>query len=173
MGEDRQRILEEHENQEPDEAMKKYQVDLTAAERDELLRLSRSGKTSGRKLTRARILLKADEQLADEEIAETVGTSVATIERTRQRFVEEGLDALNERPRLGARPKLTAKGAAHVIAVACSPAPGGRKRWTLRLLADRAVELGLCSEFSHESVRRLLKKTSLNPGNTSSGVSPK
>jgi len=150
--------------------MKKYHVDLTAAERDELLRLSRNGKTSGRKLTRARILLKADEQLADEEIAEAVGTSVATIERTRQRFVEEGLEALSERPRLGARPKLTAKEAAHVIAVACSPAPGGRKRWTLRLLADRAVELGLCSEFSHESVRRLLKKMSSNPGSTSSGV---
>jgi transposase len=153
--------------------MKKYQVDLTAAERDELLRLSRSGKTSGRKLTRARILLKADEQLADEEIAEAVGTSVATIERTRHRFVEEGLGALNERSRLGARPKLTPKGAAHGIAVACSPAPGGRKRWPLRLLADRAVELGLCSEFSYERVRRLLKKTCSNLGNTSSGVSPK
>jgi putative transposase len=149
--------------------MKKYHVELTAAERDELLRLSRSGKTSGRKLTRARILLKADEQLADEEIAEAVGTSVATIERIRQRFV----GALSERPRLGARPKLTAKGAAHVIAVACSPAPGGRKRWTLRLWADRTVELGLCSKFSYESVRRLLKKTCLNPGNTSSGVSLK
>jgi putative transposase len=150
--------------------MKKYHVDLTAAERDELLRLSRSGKTSGRKLTRARILLKADEQLADEEIAEAVGTSVATIERTRQRFVEEGLRALNERPRPGARPKLSAKGAAHVIAVACSPAPGGRKRWTLRLLADQTVELGLCSEFSHESVRRLLKKTCSNRGSPSNGV---
>ena len=153
--------------------MKKYQVELTAAEREGLLRLSRSGKNSGRKLTRAQILLKADEQLADEEIAEAVGTSVATIERTRQRFVEEGLGALNERPRLGARPKLTAKGAAHVIAVACSPAPGGRKRWTLRLLADRAVALGLCSEFSYESVRRLLKNTCSSPGSTSSGVVPK
>jgi putative transposase len=150
--------------------MKKYHVDLPAAERDELLRLSRSGKSSGRKLTRAQILLKADEQLTDEEIAEAVGTSVATIERTRQRFVEEGLGALSERPRPGARPKLTAKGVAHVIAVACSTAPGGRKRWTLRLLADRAVELGLCSEFSHESVRRLLKKPRSNRGSISSGV---
>ena len=68
--------------------MKKYHVELTAAERDELLRLSRSGKTSGRQLTRARILLKADEQLADEEIAEAVGTSGATLERIRQRLVE-------------------------------------------------------------------------------------
>jgi transposase len=153
--------------------MKKYHVELTAAERDELLRLSRSGKTSGRQLTRARILLKADEQLADEEIAEAVGTSGATLERIRQRLVEEGLGALSERPRLGARPKLTATGAAHVIAVVWSPAPGGRTRWTLRWLADRTVELGLCSKFSYESVRRLLKKTGLNPGNTSSGVAQK
>jgi transposase len=150
--------------------MKKYHVELPAAEREERLRWSRNGKTSGRKLTRARILRKADEQLADEEIAEAVGTSVATIERTRQRFVEGGLAALSERPRLGARPKLSAKGAAQVIAVACSPAPGGRNRWTLRLLADRVVELGLCNEFSHESVRRLLKKMSSNPGRRSSGV---
>jgi putative transposase len=153
--------------------MKKYRVDLTAAERDELLRLSRSGKTQGRKLTRARILLKADEQLEDEEIAEAVGTSVATIERTRQRFVEEGLGALSERPRPGARPKLAGKGAAHLIAVACSTAPGGRKRWTLRLVADRAVKLGLCPTLSHETVRRLLKKTRLNPGSTSSGAFPR
>jgi putative transposase len=153
--------------------MKKYLVELDAGERDELLRLSRSGKTHGRKLTRARILLKADEQLEDEEIAEAVGTSVATIERTRQRFVEEGLGALSERPRPGARPKLAGKGAAHLIAVACSTAPGGRKRWTLRLLADRAVELGLCPTLSHEAVRRLLKKTRLNPGNTSSGAFPR
>ena len=153
--------------------MKKYQVELTAAEREELLRLSRSGKPSGRKLTRAQILLKADEQLAEEESAEAVGTSVATIERTRQRCVEEGLGALNERPRLGARPKLTAKGAAHVIAVACSPAPGGRKRWTLRLLADRAVALRLWSEFSYASVRRLLQKPCSSPGSTSSGGFPK
>jgi transposase len=113
--------------------MKKYHVELTAAEREELLRVSRSGQTSGRKLTRARILRKADEQRADDEIAEAVGTSVATLERTRHRFVAEGLGALRERPRLGARPKLTATGAAHGIAVAWSPAPGGRKRWTLGL----------------------------------------
>jgi putative transposase len=153
--------------------MKKYLVDLTAAERDELLRLNRRGKTRGRKLTRAQILLKADEGLEDEEIAEAVGTSVATIERTRQRFVEEGLGALSERPRPGPRPKLAAKGAAHLIAVACSTAPGGRNRWTLRLLADQAVELGLCAELSYETVRRLLKKTRSSPGSTSSGAFPR
>jgi transposase len=153
--------------------MKKYIVDLTAEERDELLRLSRSGKTSARKLTRARILLKADEGLSDEEIAEAIGTSSATIERTRQRFVEENLGALNERPRPGQRPKLDAKGVAHLIAVACSKAPGGRKRWTLRLLADKAVELGLCEDLWYETVRQLLKKTPLSPGSTSSGAFPR
>ena len=150
--------------------MKKYIVELDAVERDELLRLSHSGKTSGRKLTRAWILLKADEGQEDEEIAEAVGTSVATIERTRQRFVEEGLGALSERSRPGPRPKLAAKGAAPLIAVAWSTAPESRKRWTLRLLADQAVELGLCEALSYETVRRLLKKMRSTPGSTSSGA---
>lgn len=150
--------------------MKKYIVDLTAEERDTLLHLTRSGKPAARKVTRARILLKADEGLTDEQIAEEVGTSLPTIERTRQRFVEENLGALTERPRPGQKPKLQAKGEAHLIAVACSKAPGGLKRWTLRLLAGKAVELGLCNSLSYETVRRLLKKTSSSLGNMNSGA---
>ena len=150
--------------------MKKYLVALTAAERHELVQLTRSGKTAVRKLTRARILLKADEGLSDEEIAEEAGTSVPTVERTRRRFVEENLRALTERPRPGPRPKLDAKGEAHLIAIACSTAPGARKRWTLRLLADKAVELGLCETLSYETVRCLLKKMPSSPGSTSSGA---
>lgn len=153
--------------------MKKYLVALTAEERNELVRLTRSGKTAARKLTRTRILLKADEGLSDDEIAEEVGTSIPTVERTRRRFVEENLGALTERPRPGQRPKLDAKGAAHLIAVACSKAPGERKRWTLRLLADKAVELGLCQALSHETVRCLLKKTPSSRGSTSSGAFPR
>src|SRR5262245_51063210 len=153
--------------------MKKYLVALTAEERHTLGQLTRSGNTATRKLTRARILLKADEGLRDEEIAEEVDRSVPTVERTRRRFVEQSLGALTERPRPGQRPKLEAKGEAHLIAVACSKAPGERKRWTLRLLADKAVELGLCEALSYETVRCLLKKTPLSPGNTSSGVSPR
>jgi transposase len=145
-------------------------VELPAVERDELLRLSRSGKTSGRKVTRARILLNADEGLEEEEIAEAVGTRVATSERTRRRFGKEGLGALSERPRPGPRPKLAAKGAAQLLAVAWSTAPGGRKRWTLRLLADQAVEVGLCEALSYETVRRRLKKMPANPGSPSSGA---
>ena len=150
--------------------MKKYIVDLTAEERDTLLRLTRSGKPAARKVTRARIFLKADEGLTDEQSAEEVGTSRPTIERTRQRFVEENLGALTERPRPGQKPKLQAKGEAHLIAVACSKAPEGLKRWTLRLLAGKAVEWGLCDSLSYETVRRLLKKTSSSPGNMNSGA---
>jgi putative transposase len=151
---------------------KKYRVDLTAHERETLLNLIRSGRTTARQVTRARILLKADEGLTDEEIAEEVATSRVTVERTRQRFVEESLRALTERPRTGAPPRLTGKGAAHLIAVTCSPAPAGRERWTLRLLADEAVALGLADSLSRETVRQLLKKMNSSPGNISNGVSP-
>jgi transposase len=150
---------------------KKYRVDLTAQERDTLLSLIRSGKTAARQVTRARILLKADEGLSDEEIVEEVATSRVTVERTRQRFVEESLGALTERPRTGAPPRLTGKGAAHLIAVTCSPAPAGRERWTLRLLADEAVALGLADSLCRETVRQLLKKTTSSPGNINTGVS--
>lgn len=151
---------------------KQYRVDLTIQERETLLGLIRSGKTAARQVTRARILLKADEGLTDEEIVEEVATSRVTVERTRQRFVEENLGALMERPRTGAPPRLTGKGEAHLIAVTCSPAPAGRERWTLRLLADEAVALGLADSLSRETVRQLLKKTNLSPGNISNGVSP-
>jgi transposase len=149
---------------------KKYIVDLTAEERETLVRIIRHGKAPARQVTRARILLKADEGETDEEIAEEVATSPATVERTRQRFVEENLGALTERPRLGAPLRLAGKAQAHLIAVACSPAPQGRQRWTLRLLADQAVGLGLTASLSYETVRQLLKKTNLNRGNTSSGA---
>ena len=87
-----------------------------------------------------------------------------TVERTRQRFVEESLGALTERPRTGAPPRLTGKDAAHLIAVTCSPAPAGRERWTLQLLADEAVALGLADSLCRETVRQLLKKTNSSRG---------
>jgi transposase len=149
---------------------KKYLVNLTAEERETLLGIIRHGKATARKVTRARILLKADEGLSDEEIAEEVATSQATVERMRQRFVEENLAALTERPRTGAPPRLKGKAEAHLIAVACSRVPQGRERWTLRLLADQAVELGLTDALSHETVRQLLKKTNLSRGNINNGA---
>jgi transposase len=149
---------------------KKYIVDLTAEERETLIGVIRHGKAAARKVTRARILLKADEGLTDEEIAEEVATSMATVERTRQRFVDESLAALTERPRSGAPARLDGKAQAHLIAVACSRAPQGRERWTLRLLADKAVELRLTDSVSYETIRQLLKKTNSSPGSINNGV---
>lgn len=151
-------------------ARKKYVVELTAEERCTLEQLQQKGTSNARKLTRARILLKADEGLEDEEIADAVGTSVATIERTRQRFVASNLDALDEFPRPGGPPKLSGKQEAQLIAVACTPAPRGRARWTLELLAAQAVELGFTDSIARETVRQVLKKTPSSRGCTSSGV---
>lgn len=138
---------------------KKYLVTLTDAERTQLEQLLRGGKAPTRKVTRARILLKASEGWADQRIAEALHIGRATVERTRQRFVEENLAALDERPRPGNKPKLNAKAEARLIAEACSAPPGGRQRWTLQMLADRVVQLHLAESYSYEAVRRVLKKT--------------
>lgn len=151
-------------------ARKKYRVDLTAEERQSLEQLLQRGKSSARKLVRARILLQADEGLTDEEIATALEVGVATVERTRQRFVERSLDALNDLPRPGGQCKLSGKQEAHLIAVACTPAPTGQTRWTLQLLAEQVVVLGFAPSIARETVRQVLKKTCSNPGNTSSGV---
>ncbi len=140
-------------------AKKKYHVTLVPAEHEELEHLIRRGKASARKLTRARLLLKAAAGETDDDIARALGVGIATVERTRQRFVEGGLAALSERARPGKAPKLAAKAEARLIAEACSTAPDGRERWTLQLLADRVVRLGLAQTYSDESVRRVLKKT--------------
>jgi len=149
---------------------KKYIVDLTTDERNQLLSLFRGGEQSVRKVARARILLKASEGLTDEEIAAALSIGEATVERTRKRFVEEGLQALNERRRPGKRRKLTGKQEAHLIAVACTPAPEGHARWTLKLLAGKVVELGFAPSIARETVRQVLKKTNLSLGKNSSGV---
>lgn len=151
-------------------AAKKYHVALTVLEHKELEQMLRRGNHSARKLTRVRILLGAAEGLSDEEIAAEVDTSVPTVERTRRRFVTEHWGALTERPRPGKPPVLQEKGEARLIAESCSPAPGGRERWTMQLLADRVVELGLAEACSADTVGRVLKKTTSNPGSNSSGA---
>ena len=152
----------------------KYIVDLTKEEREELLKMIRSGKESSRKLNRARILLKADEGLQDWEVAEALNTGTATVGRVRKRFVEEGFEAaLSEKTRPGARPKLSTKQQAHIIALACSKSPEGHARWTLRLLAGKVVELGFSEKFSYETVRRIMKKTDSSRGKRRSGASQK
>ena len=143
---------------------KKYFVDLTADEREELRQLVRRGKHSSRKVTRARILLLAADGSTDEQIVLALATGFATVERTRKRFVEEALGCLNERARRGQARKLTGKQEAHLVAVACSTPPEGRARWTLSLLADKVVELKYASTIARETVRQVLKKTNLNHG---------
>ena len=144
---------------------RKYIVDLTSKERQELLELTRKGSQSVRKVRRARILLKADEGWKDREIMAALDTSSTTVERTRKRFVEGGLEkALNEDPRPGQQRKLDGRGEAHLVALACSEAPAGHSHWTLRLLAGELVELGVVDSISHETVRQTLKKTRSSPG---------
>ena len=142
-----------------------YIVDLTNEERTHLLDLIKSGERSARKLNRARILLLADEGKADSEIVAALHTGTATVQRTRQRFVEGNLErALNERPRPGGQKKLDEKGEAILETLAQSKPPEGRKRWTLELLADQLVQLRVVDSISYETVRQELKKSGLSLG---------
>lgn len=145
---------------------KKYKVTLTVAERAELGAMIAKGKADARKLAHARILLQADEAdggpgRTDADIAAGLDTSTRTCERVRARFVEQGLEAaLLPKPakRVYAR-ALDGAQEAHLIALACSAPPAGKRRWALRLLADTMVELKHADEVSHETVRQVLKKT--------------
>jgi transposase len=140
---------------------KKYVVKLDPSERELLLEMTRKGEIGARKMKRAQILLKADEGWKDADIIEALDTSRSTVERTRKRLVEGGLDkALNEDPRPGQRTRLDGRAEAHLVALACSDAPGGREHWPLRLLADKLVELDVVEKISHETVRQVLKKMS-------------
>ena len=149
---------------------KRYRVTLTAEERARLRDLTRKGTASARMVRRARTLLLAAEERTDEAIAAALQIGVATVERTRRRCVEEGVEAaLRERPRPGARPKLGPKQQAFVVALACTKPPEGRKRWTMQLLADRVVELQLVPDITDEAIRLLLKRTSSSRGSRSNG----
>ena len=145
---------------------KKYPVNLSKTQRDDLKRLIASGTAPARKLTHARILLKADESpegdgWVDERIAEVLESSQPTVSRIRRQYFEEGLDAaLNRRPpKREYHRKLDGEQEARLVALACSEPPEGRTRWSLRLLADKMVELEVVEDISHQTVRRTLKKT--------------
>jgi len=147
--------------------VKKYRVTLRGEERDELERMVSKGKSAARKLTHARILLQTDESAGspaqqDATVARGLGVDVKTVERVRQRFVEQGFEAalVPAPPRRLYQRKLDGAGEAHLIALACSAPPAGRSDWTLRLLAGRMVELEYADSLSHETVRQTLKKTS-------------
>ena len=147
--------------------MKKYRVTLTAAERHELERLLARGKADVRRLKHAQVLLKADQAeggpaWTDERIVAALEIGIATVQRLRQRFVEEGLQAALSPYRVGKRlyqRKLDGEQEAKLIALACSTPPEEHGRWTLRLLAGRRVELQHIDSLSHETVRQTLKKT--------------
>lgn len=149
---------------------KKYPVILSDTERDDLKRLIAAGTSPARKLTHARILLKADESpegdgWVDERVADAMEVSQPTVARIRRQYFEEGLEAaLNRRPpKREYHRKLDGKQEARLVALACPEPPEGQARWSLRLLADKLVELEIVEEISYQTVRRTLKKTLSSP----------
>jgi transposase len=145
-----------------------HHVNLTKEERSKLERMTTVGKIGVRKLKRCQILLLADEsheqgQKTDQAIAEKLDTSLATVSRTRVRYAKAGLKgALNEKARSGRPPGVSGEERAKVTALACSTPPDGFSHWSLRLLADKAVELELVEQISHTTVGDILKKTLSN-----------
>jgi transposase len=140
--------------------MKRYLVNLTPEERAELERITTSGRSLAARQTRARILLKADAGLLDEEIVEHLNVGLATVERLRKRFVLDGIAAALENRKQTQRRamKLDGEGEARLVQLACSEPPLGRRRWTLHLLAETLVELKVVESISHEAVRQRLEK---------------
>ena len=145
---------------------KKYTVTLAEEQREQLRKLTRSGKAPAREIAHARVLLKADVgnsggPLPDDEIARVLELSASTVGRVRKRFSSEGLEAAlkHRTPRAFKPRRLDGRAEAHLIALACSDPPLGRSQWSLRLLADRLVELGHVESVSHETVGQVLKKT--------------
>jgi transposase len=152
---------------------KKYNVDLTTEEQAELENRLRGGRMVVRNVKRIQILLKANKGWSDERIAEALDVGLSTVERTRRKFVERGLEGAikNRRPRREYPRKLDGRAEAHLIALVCGPAPAGYARWSLRLLADELVKIeGVEVEsISHEAVRQTLKKTNLSLGAKKNG----
>jgi hypothetical protein len=152
--------------------MKKYKVTLTAEERQQLHDLVHTGKAAAKKLTHARILLKADAAAGgpawgDPRIAQAFEVSTDTVARVRQRFVEQGREAALTRKKQdhpSRERKLDGRAEARLIALACSPPPDGRQEWTMQLLADKLVELRVVGSVCDETVRRVLKKTRSSRG---------
>jgi transposase len=160
--------------------MEKYRVTLDAEERAALERLISAGKAASRKLAHARILLLADavqgEGHRDEDIVAALSAGLRTVARVRKRFVTEGIEAaLDPRPRPARPDKIKIKGDVEqrLVELACTDPPRGRCHWTLQLLADEMVVLGLVGSISTETVRLALKKTTSSPGSCSHGASPR
>ncbi len=147
---------------------------LPADEIHQLQLMLTKGKQSVRSLKRAQVLLQLQQGKTPSAVAQLVSVSPAMVYNIRNRYLAEGLTvALSEKPRPGQPSKFDKAAQAHLTAIACSQAPEGHSRWTLRLLADRLVELRLVESISHQAVGEQLKKTPLNPGSNSSGASPR
>ena len=150
----------------------KYGVQLSTQEKGRLRKMIRSGRSSAQAITRARILLKTDEGWSAAQVAAALDVSERTVFRAKRRYAEEGLEeVLGHRNQLNRYQKVDDRVEAHLIALACSPAPEGQDHWTLRTLAGKVVELGLVESLSHETVRLHLKKTPSSRGGSSSGAS--
>ena len=135
-------------------------IELSKAEQSSLKTFFRFGKSSNRQQTRARILDLLSKQTTPPEIARLLGCTVTTVYNVKRRFLREGLQAtLSERPRSGRPPTISGEARARITALACSQAPLGHARWTLRLLADKTVEQGVVEQISHQTVKDILKKT--------------
>ena len=146
-------------------SQKQFRVQLSEQERLRLQKIVRSGKDKARTITRSRILLLADEAVGktDEEISDALGVCLTTIFYIRRRYSQEGLErAIGEGSRSGQPPKFKGRAAAKITAIACSTPPKGQARWSLRLLADRIVELKIVESISHQSISNILKKTNSN-----------
>ena len=145
----------------------KYKVVLKEEQRQHLERITSSGKVAARQMKRAQILLKSDVRAtwSYEQIMEAFDVSAVTIAAVRKAFVEQGLEVAlqHKKPDREYEHRLDGEGEAHLIALACSEPPSGRKRWSLRLLQDRFVKLGHVDEISYETIRRVLKRTNSNP----------
>jgi transposase len=135
-------------------------IQLTDDERRSLKSRFRSGKGSNRQQTRARILDLLDRKVPPSEIARTLSCALGTVYNLKRRYEQDGLEAaLTDKPRSGRPPEIDSTQRAKITALACSQAPTGHARWTLRLLADKAVELGFVESISHNAVKEILKKT--------------
>ena len=138
---------------------KKIQIHLKAKDRKRLNEFVKKGEAKARKITRCHILLLSDKKESNGKISRTLNIALLTIRRIQQRYIEGGLkSAIEERPRSGKPPKFSGKQQAQITALACSTPPEGRSRWTLRLLADKVVELELVDDISYKSVGEILKK---------------
>ena len=156
----------------PNMSASKYRVELTESQKRRLSEVAHRGKSPARTVKRALALLKADEGQIDNRIADALSISRRTVVRIRKRFCEEGLEsALVERARPGQKRKLDERAEAHLVAIACSDPPEGHAHWTLKLLADKAVELGYVESIARETMRQSLKKTNLSRGRTRRGAS--